>query len=246
MIDKNLFIQDLKQVFTVLQELKVNEKMIKELIDKYNLTEENLNLTNEELEEVKTYVDTIKDFIVQNDNTTEIGGNMEIDGKLEVNSETTFNSNVEIKAPLKTINSTEFNGTNTFNNDVNITGELYLPSSNSLIFEDGSSLCDKLYKHTVKINAFNNSNTDSIVSYLDIYSSSNENINSYQTLLNYSNQYNNLASFDYDYEDKFYPCNIVFQNDKFIVWSGTQSSFKKYEFPISDTSLTITDTIKEI
>lgn len=106
MVDKNLFIQDLKQANTVLQELKIIENYIKNLIFDSN------------------YVDTIKEYIIQNNNTTEIGGNVEIDGKLEVNSETNFN------------------GTNTFNN-INITGELYLPSSNSLIIEDGSSLVNK-------------------------------------------------------------------------------------------------------
>lgn len=107
MVDKNLFIQDLKQANTVLQELKIIENYIMNLIFDSN------------------YVDTIKEYIIQNNNTTEIGGNVEIDGKLEVNSETNFN------------------GTNTFNNDVNITGKLYLPSSNSLIIEDGSSLVNK-------------------------------------------------------------------------------------------------------
>lgn len=135
MIDKNLFIQDLKQVYTVLQELKVNEKMIKQLIDKYNLTEENLNLTNEELEEVKTYINSIKNFIVQNDNTTEIGGNLEVDGGIICNNTVNLNS------------------------DVSIFGELSLESADSLVFNDGSQLGGNNIIAIKKSSSIENGNT---------------------------------------------------------------------------------------
>lgn len=114
MVDKNVFTQELSKVFTILQEVRLVEKYIKELIDSNNLTEdkvvefeeklnqykrdldyinenteqlqESLNQMNINLEDLMEYVDSIKDFINQNENTTEVGGNLEVDGNITINS----------------------------------------------------------------------------------------------------------------------------------------------------------------
>lgn len=114
MVDKNVFTQELKKVFTILKEIKLVEKYVKELIDNNNLTEdrviefeekldqykrdldyvnentellqESLNQININLEDLIEYIDSIKDFINQNENTTEIGGNLEVDGDITINS----------------------------------------------------------------------------------------------------------------------------------------------------------------
>lgn len=114
MVDKNVFTQELKKVFTILKEIKLVEKYVKELIDNNNLTEdkviefeekldqykrdldyinentellqESLNQININLEDLIEYVDSIKDFINQNENTTEVGGNLEVDGNITINS----------------------------------------------------------------------------------------------------------------------------------------------------------------
>lgn len=114
MVDKNVFTQELKKVFTILKEIKLVEKYVKELIDNNNLTEdkvtefeetlnqykrdldylnetseqlqESLNQMNINLEDLIEYIDSIKDFINQNENTTEIEGNLEVDGNITINS----------------------------------------------------------------------------------------------------------------------------------------------------------------
>lgn len=114
MVDKNVFTQELSKVFTILQEVRLVEKYIKDLIDSNNLTEdkvvefeeklnqykrdldyinenteqlqESLNQMNINIEDLMEYVDSIKDFINQNENTTEVGGNLEVDGNITINS----------------------------------------------------------------------------------------------------------------------------------------------------------------
>lgn len=159
MVDKNVFTQELKKVFTILKEIKIVEKYVKELIDNNNLNEETLNQYKRDLDyldeivnhlqdsinqtdinvqDLVQYIDSIKDFINQYENTTEIGGNLEVDGTLQVNS------NI----------STE---------DMSISGELTLPSTSNLIFEDGSTFGgggSGKYLHTVVIQSENSTSVD--------------------------------------------------------------------------------------
>lgn len=114
MVDKNVFTQELSKVFTILQEVRLVEKYIKDLIDSNNLTEdkvvefeeklnqykrdldyinenseqlqESLNQTDINVQELTQYIDSIKDYINQNNTTTEIGGNLEVDGNITINS----------------------------------------------------------------------------------------------------------------------------------------------------------------
>lgn len=157
MVDKNVFTQELKKVFTILKEIKLVEKYVKELIDNNNLNEETLNQykidldyldeminhlqdsinqSDIDVQELVQYIDSIKDFINQNENTTEIGGSLEVDGTLRVNS------NI----------STE---------DMSISGELSLPSTSNLIFEDGSTFGgggSGKYLHNITLNYHNYGN----------------------------------------------------------------------------------------
>lgn len=75
----NVFTQDLKEVFTILQEIKVVEKYVKQLIEKVG------NVTDS-TQEIIEYYNNIKDYVVQNENTTEIGGNLDVDGNITINS----------------------------------------------------------------------------------------------------------------------------------------------------------------
>ena len=161
MVDKNVFTQELKKVFTILKEIKLVEKYVKELIDSNNLNEETLNQykrdldyldemvnhlqdsinqTDIDVQELVQYVDSIKDFINQNENITEIGGNLEVDGTLQVNSN------------INTL-------------DMSVSGELSLPSTSNLIFEDGSTFggSSKIYLHTIKLTQ--NAKTATIIIY---------------------------------------------------------------------------------
>lgn len=114
MVDKNVFTQELKKVFTILKEIRVVEKYVKELIDNNNLNEdkveefrnklnefeikllsleESISVTDENVQEINQYIESIKDYIIQNDTTTEIGGNLEVDGNIELNSSLVVHEN---------------------------------------------------------------------------------------------------------------------------------------------------------
>lgn len=79
-INKELFIQDLNSKYTLLQEVNYLVKNILKIIDIVNTS----NI--DDYDELKTYINTIKNYIVQNENTTEIGGNLEVDGFIKTNT----------------------------------------------------------------------------------------------------------------------------------------------------------------
>lgn len=72
-INKELFIEDLKSKYTLLQEVNYLIKNVIKLIDELNSADSIKN-------EIVPYINELKQYVTQNGNTTEIGGNLVMNG----------------------------------------------------------------------------------------------------------------------------------------------------------------------
>lgn len=99
-IDFEVYTQQLNKAYNILAQQVVILDYLKKIINSNNDFDTNINDLTNRLNQVETnlnnhitdflptkqWVDSIKEYIIQNENTTEIGGNVEIDGDTTINS----------------------------------------------------------------------------------------------------------------------------------------------------------------
>lgn len=156
-IDFEVYTQQLNKAYNILAQQVVILDYLKKIINSNNDFDTNINDLTNKLNQVETnlnnhitdflptkqWVDSIKDYVIQNENTTEIGGNVEIDGNTTINADLdvdNFNCN---NFSIKDKYVTEVN----YSSETDSVETIDIMNGENIIYK-GMGLDDNFGKHT--------------------------------------------------------------------------------------------------